>query len=1742
MTIVTYFTIVLIILTGIGISQLLSIKFSETAPIEQTKTVYGAPYHKSSTSYASAKQLAPDVGILGVTPYEGATLPLAPVTIDVLVYNWNDTDTASFWVNCTVQNKTSWAYEPVTGNTTVTLNPTEYENVSFNWLPSNFGIYSINLTTNLSGDPNPNNNNYTFNVTIANITDVELWIQFPLPGTYDLSPKTVTAELINVGNVNITTDFNVHLEIINATSYSIDHVDDQVQVASTISIPGNSTTISFTSWTPSAPGTYWINVTAQLPSDQNPNNDYDNITVTIVAAPAIHDVGVTAVWDHGSVCTEGVYLVNATITNFGTELEGNIPVYCTIFNLNTGLTVYEQQAYVLNLAPGSSDTLTFPAPWNAVPGDYVINATTMLPTDVDNTNNFSVAAITIIPGVVMAGVHVIAPPDLYGKPGTTVVYEFRIVNVGPSADSFNWTARSGHNWIKSPNQPDGTMTGTTGVLVPYEEEAVVIEIEVPSDAGAHVTDRLNLTATSVANPAVSDSNYTITSTDEIYEVVVEVPPGQIQNGNPGDTLVYEFTVINEGNIGDKFNLSAIATYAERGWIATITSSNPTPYVEPGSSTLVTVMLKIPELNRDTMIEDHTYAGATEQLTLRAECTNGYTDSATITTTVNLIYKAELRATPESIEVNYAGVTREVRFTITVRNVCNDKDEVGGQDIIDLTNSTPVFIRGGLGDADDVEASRYIASLSDANLTLPGGAADNVYLTVTVPPKPLNGSCMVAVTGTPRGLSGDPTADRIPGTVAVYVYVRQIAGVEVKEPIPAIQRGAPLQTLTYRFTIKNTGNGLDNFNLKSESEHDWSTAIVETTPIGPLWADEEFEVRVKVTIPAGTSIGFTDILYLQAWSLFNTSVTSKNFATTLVIQGYAVDLEPEENASVVKPRGSVNYTINVTNAGNGWDTIKLTLSYDVFIEGWSVQLSAKDFELEGGKRAFAILTVRASEDAIADYKFKVTITGRSAGNPAKFDIVNVTTAVSQIANVEIYPVPPAVRSGRPGETLTYMLNVTNTGNGNDTFTLAAIAEHGNWSVRLQVDSVDLIPGETANIELKVSIPALSPIPTLQSLLANWTFAGWLNNITVNATSEFNTTVRGTATVTAIVEQLYRVSLTCVDNFHEILPDMETRYTITLENRGNGDDKLNLTLSGTRGLDWGRFEATGTQTMELELGVTATNKTGLIVFPANHTLPYWHEKGTVTVIATSADGITSHSVTTITRIVLIYCEERRLNVDIGHAVTYKFIVMNVPKQHEPHLYDRILLEHDLPQESLWNATFNLEITSALWVYQSQPVTMTVRAPLDPAIIDECLFIKVVGRSNNDRTKYDEVETETTVVSIDFRLTAKDIKFENTIEGMEAHIHIVVHAVGTKTVNNVVIHVYMDNTLIHTHIVDIVNGTSRIEIDLRYELPQLKWYIKQEDHEFKVIVDPGNNIFESARYTALATTEQNNNVTTTLTIHDLCLPPLISGTLIIIIIVGMIGLIFVISRHPVLYICSGVMLGTLGALLFTLPWYTLRLDTELTNWIGIGIIITFIAILFPLLAILSSRSANEYIRAKLEFDATTTMRSSSYPQGQRGTEAAQTGLTTATSNNPAVLQQTVKPPSVAKPYVIAICTGAIMFIVYLIMIAISTVVTQNNLSEIYRMLLTYDLLAVLPPPMVIYTSIFVAIGVCAVFITIKLQTYVYEHVKSAESILVHLRPREIVIPLPEEAAGMPQETIPQVPPTPPAATIPGSELQSR
>ena len=207
-------------------------------------------------------------------------------------------------------------------------------------------------------------------------------------------------------------------------------------------------------------------------------------------------------------------------------------------------------------------------------------------------------------------------------------------------------------------------------------------------------------------------------------------------------------------------------------------------------------------------------------------------------------------------------------------------------------------------------------------------------------------------------------------------------------------------------------------------------------------------------------------------------------TMTVRLDYDFILMPESAEKTASPGEQITFTLQVENTGLRIDEYKVELQNSK----WSAQAASTLGPLDSGEIASMPVTVMVPADAGCNAMddFSVVLTSRN--NPERTAAASLKASVSLICGVDLQPVDSTIVS-TAGEKVIHTLQLTNTGNVSDTFTLTVDNNSLGWSVSIIPNTpTDLTLAASARLDLFVHV-----------LIPPDAVAGQSDHVSIRATS-------------------------------------------------------------------------------------------------------------------------------------------------------------------------------------------------------------------------------------------------------------------------------------------------------------------------------------------------------------------------------------------------------------------------------------------------------------------------------------------------------------------------------------------------------------------------------------------------------------------------------------------------------------------
>ncbi|OIR11238.1 MAG: hypothetical protein BEU03_00640 [Marine Group III euryarchaeote CG-Epi6] len=290
------------------------------------------------------------------------------------------------------------------------------------------------------------------------------------------------------------------------------------------------------------------------------------------------------------------------------------------------------------------------------------------------------------------------------------------------------------------------------------------------------------------------------------------------------------------------------------------------------------------------------------------------------------------------------------------------------------------------------------------------------------------------------------------------------------------------TVDWDITIKNFGNLPDSFAITFDDADAvaaaWSITGADDTNTGsvlPKAEEGEFTHTIEMTVPsglaAGTKHGFTMTVTSDGDS---TQTQTQEFSAT-VVQCYGISMAVDKTTGSADPGASSDYTVTVTNDGNGEDTVAfMTMG----AQAWNPTLSEMSSTIASGETGQVLFTLSVPADSSSEANSGMAMVhaysegcGEDTTDCDYEAHVSVTLSSNQVFDISAgyyYNASMGSASVQEGMALQMKFNITNNGNGNDNVGVA-LANAPSW-ITLSQDTVLVGPGQASTVTIDVMAPA------------------------------------------------------------------------------------------------------------------------------------------------------------------------------------------------------------------------------------------------------------------------------------------------------------------------------------------------------------------------------------------------------------------------------------------------------------------------------------------------------------------------------------------------------------------------------------------------------------------------------------------------------------------------------------------------
>ena len=375
---------------------------------------------------------------------------------------------------------------------------------------------------------------------------------------------------------------------------------------------------------------------------------------------------------------------------------------------------------------------------------------------------------------------------------------------------------------------------------------------------------------------------------------------------------------------------------------------------------------------------------------------------------------------------------------------------------------------------------------------------------------------------------------------VKVQSCMVAGYDFALADSTVSAGSP-DVVTHTLTLNNLGLA-DAYTL-TLTQGAWPASLLTTSPISVPTAGA-VAVQVRVTVPdILPALSASDVFTLTAQSVLSPTHIHTATGTTnaAIVAGLAWGGNSARSGG---PGEVVTHTLRVQNTGTHTDTFTLSVGGNV----WVVTAPSSVGPLASGETADVEVQVTIpSTPALQDVVIATdsfTLTATSTLDPVVSDTATGTTTALVNPAVQM-SVSPGDQTASAGETITYTLTVTNSGDYTDTFDL--LLSGASWPTAVSTSVVGpLSAGESAFAVVSVTVPGQLTV--------------FEDTFTVEVVSRLDNLVTRSASRTTHADVSFGIEMTPAAAQGTGAPGDIVPYTLTITNTGSLTDTFTFSLSG------------------------------------------------------------------------------------------------------------------------------------------------------------------------------------------------------------------------------------------------------------------------------------------------------------------------------------------------------------------------------------------------------------------------------------------------------------------------------------------------------------------------------------------------------------------------------------------------------
>jgi uncharacterized membrane protein len=301
-------------------------------------------------------------------------------------------------------------------------------------------------------------------------------------------------------------------------------------------------------------------------------------------------------------------------------------------------------------------------------------------------------------------------------------------------------------------------------------------------------------------------------------------------------------------------------------------------------------------------------------------------------------------------------------------------------------------------------------------------------------------------------------------VNITTRVDQVFGVDllgVNGSIPVKQ----LETNSYPIEVRNTGNGLDRFEVNASKAEGWNITVhfprslIDSGSIGIA--------SVNITPPITADAYDNVSIVMTAKSLGDPSRADLINITFIVERIFGVLIDPPANESVL-PGSVLNMTARIKNRGNGPEDIIIGIRSDI---NWTIS-GPSALKMEAWAEKEIKFQVHVPDRVLVSTMAIFTIDVASVLYSSVQERVNFTLTVGRTYELSLASDTSSLELGHDQKD-TIQLTVTNLGNGPNIMSISLSGVKGNNYHSLSMNDINIGPYSTENVTLTINGRNIDP---------------------------------------------------------------------------------------------------------------------------------------------------------------------------------------------------------------------------------------------------------------------------------------------------------------------------------------------------------------------------------------------------------------------------------------------------------------------------------------------------------------------------------------------------------------------------------------------------------------------------------------------------------------------------------------------